>query len=138
MYLLMEIKTFSFSVNSTKREEFIEITKEISELLKKTKIKTGFCKIFVPHTTAGVTINENADMDVQRDIMNLLSSLIPKMQYLHIEGNSDAHLKSTLVGCQSDVLIQDGKLSLGTWQGIYFLDFDGPRNRKVNVMFIGE
>jgi secondary thiamine-phosphate synthase enzyme len=133
----MKIETFNFSVRTAKREEFIDITDEVLEFVKKSSIDTGWVKIFVPHTTAAITINENADVDVQRDIIKILSTLIPKAHYAHAEGNSDAHAKSTIIGCQLDILIENKVVMLGQWQGIYLCEFDGPRTRRVDLMIVG-
>ena len=101
------------------------------------KIEKGICQVFAPHTTAAVTINENADPDVVIDLMLALKNIIPKLPYRHIEGNSPAHLMSSLIGCSITIPVEKGHLVLGTWQGIYFCEFDGPRKRKVQVQIIG-
>lgn len=117
--------------------EMIEITGEIKKVLKENAVTDGVCIVFVPHTTAGITINENADSDVQRDMMNELEEIVPfHDNYLHREGNSAAHIKASLMGSSVTVLVEKGELQLGTWQGIYFCEFDGPRQRKVFVKFI--
>ncbi len=127
----------SFDVRTSTQTEFIEITGSVQEAVKKMGIKDGVCVIFIPHTTAAVTINENADPSVNRDILMELNKIIPfKDQYQHTEGNSPAHIKSSLVGCSEMVCIESGRLVLGTWQGIFFCEFDGPRNRKVHVKVI--
>jgi|FLOH01.1.fsa_nt_gi secondary thiamine-phosphate synthase enzyme len=126
-FLKMEI-----TINSQKRNELIDITFQVQELIK--NVEKGVCTIFVPHTTAAITINESADPDVRIDILRKLSELIPQHDnYLHSEGNSDAHLKTSLIGSSVQVIIKKGVLVLGTWQAIYFCEFDGPRNRKVLV-----
>lgn len=128
-----------FRVKTPKREVLINITSEINKIVKITSIEEGVCRIFVPHTTAGVTINENADPAVMKDIISYLNNLIPKRAgFSHMEGNSDAHIKSTLTGPSLDVIIHNGKLVLGTWQGIMFAEYDGPRNRRVYVQVQGE
>ena len=110
----------------------IDISNEINNLVKKSGIREGFCRVFVPHTTAGITINENADPAVKEDIIKYLRKIIPKnYEFSHLEGNSDAHIKTSLIGNALDVLIHEGELVLGTWQGIMFAEFDGPRNRKI-------
>jgi secondary thiamine-phosphate synthase enzyme len=115
------------------RSEFIDITAEVERIVSKSKTN-GVCTIFCPHTTAGLTINENADPDVVSDIQNLLNKLVPYTgNYKHSEGNSGAHIKASLMGSSLNVLIENGKLVLGTWQGIYFCEFDGPRSRQVYV-----
>lgn len=125
------------NVRSKQRTEFIDITGAIEELIAAEGIKKGVCYIYVPHTTAGITINEGADPSVQKDIQNALSRLIPhEMNYLHREGNADAHIKSSLVGVSEHMLIDEGKLLLGTWQSIFFCEFDGPRHRRVTVKLI--
>lgn len=125
------------NVRSRHRTEFIDITGRVEEELKEAGIQSGVCYVYVPHTTAGVTINEGADPSVQRDIQYLLSKLVPRDEsYHHMEGNADAHIKSTLVGASEYVLIDEGKLVLGTWQAIYFCEFDGPRHRRVALRFI--
>lgn len=125
------------NVRSRHRTEFIDITGQVEEELREAGIKSGVCYIYVPHTTAGVTINEGADPSVQRDIQYMLSKLIPRDEnYHHMEGNADAHIKSTLVGASQYVLVDEGKLVLGTWQAIYFCEFDGPRHRRVALRFI--
>lgn len=125
------------NVKSRQRTEFIDITKEVQKELDKTDIRQGVCHIYVPHTSAAVTINEGADPSVQWDILNTLSALIPhENNYTHREGNSDAHIKSSLIGAEQTVLIDGGKLLLGTWQSIFFCDFDGPRHRRVALKFI--
>jgi secondary thiamine-phosphate synthase enzyme len=120
------------SLNTSSRNELVDITNKIEELVS--DVKEGIVTVFCPHTTAAITINEGADPDVKKDILWKLSQLIPKDEdYKHSEGNSDAHIKSSLIGCSESVIVKDGKLVLGTWQSIYFCEFDGPRNRKVIV-----
>jgi len=124
----------TFEVRTSSQTEFIDITRSVQEVLKKTGVEDGICIIFIPHTTAAVTINENADPSVVQDIVMELNKIIPfKDQYRHMEGNSPAHIKASLVGCSQIVFIESGKLVLGTWQGIFFCEFDGPRNRNVHV-----
>ena len=121
-----------FTVETTRRSEFIDITARVEEAVR--GLEEGVATIFVPHTTAGVTINENADPSVARDILRKLGDLIPQRDhYDHAEGNSDAHLKASLIGPSLQVIVKDGRLLLGTWQGIYFCEFDGPRTRKCVV-----
>jgi len=132
-----------FRIKTPEREVLLEITNEITQIVKKSNINEGTCSVFVPHTTAGITINENADRSVMKDIANYLNKLIPKggglgYSFKHGEGNSDAHIKCSLTGNSIDVLIHNGKLMLGTWQGIVFAEYDGPRSRKVYVQITGE
>ncbi|MBE0425181.1 MAG: YjbQ family protein [Nitrospirae bacterium] len=125
------------NVRSKTRNEFIDITEMVQDVIKEAGIKTGVCYLYVPHTTAGITINEGADPSVQRDILNALNRLIPHdMNYAHREGNADAHIKSTIVGASVNVIVDDSKLLLGTWQSIFFCEFDGPRHRRIAVKFI--
>ena len=122
------------SVKSRNRNEFINITQEVQNAVNKSGIKDGVCHIFVPHTTAGITINEAADPDVVEDIQRQLDKIAPADgNYRHAEGNSDAHIKASITGSSQAVFIENGRLKLGTWQGIFFCEFDGPRNRKVWV-----
>ena len=137
------IKFEEFRVKTQEREVLIDIMNEINNLVRKYNIKEGVCRIYIPHTTAGITINENADPSVIKDISNYLSKLIPKggglgYSFRHGEGNSDAHLKCSLTGHSLDVLIHENKLMLGMWQGIMFAEYDGPRNRRVFVQIQGE
>lgn len=127
----------SLPVKSQNRTEFIDITKQIQTLVSNTLIQEGLCFVYCPHTTAGLTINENADPDVQTDLENYFDAAIPwKNQYLHQEGNTAAHIKASLIGASVSVPIHNGQLMLGTWQGIYFCEFDGPRTRKILITFI--
>ena len=120
------------SVNTSSHTQFIDITSKVSDVLQKTGIKDGICTVFTPHTTAGITINENADPDVPRDIIKEMGKVIPLNDgYDHIEGNSAAHIKSSLFGCSETVIIRNGSLMLGTWQSVFFCEFDGPRRRKI-------
>jgi secondary thiamine-phosphate synthase enzyme len=129
------IKTLT--VSTSKRQEFIDITARIEQVLLKSKIDTGLCVVFCPHTTAGLTINENADPSVRRDIVDHLQSLVPYNKgYAHSEGNSDAHIKASIMGFSLNLIIERGSFKLGTWQGIYFCEFDGPRQRQVYVSLI--
>jgi secondary thiamine-phosphate synthase enzyme len=124
-------------VRTNSQTQFIDITQEVQQAISKSGIKSGICKIFIPHTTAGVTINENADPSVTRDILMELNKVIPFSDgYHHQEGNSAAHIKSSLVGCSLAVIIDGGQIQLGTWQGIYFCEFDGPRSRRVWLKII--
>ena len=128
-----------FRVKTPKREVLINITSDINKIVRNCNIEEGVCRIFVPHTTAGITINENADPAVMKDIINYLKKLIPQRSgFSHMEGNSDAHIKSSLTGPSLDVIIHNGGLVLGTWQGIMFAEYDGPRHRKVYVQVQGE
>ena len=117
--------------------EWINITSQIEKLIPSEKITSGLCLIYSPHTTAGITINENADPDVKTDSNAFLNQLIPKLKsFRHNEGNSDAHIKTSLVGNSVQVIIENSKLQLGSWQGIYFCEFDGPRTREVWIKII--
>lgn len=125
------------NIKTSRRIDLIDITAEIQRVVAKSKIKNGICFIFCPHTTAGLTINENADPSVRRDMMNTLNKLVPENAgYLHTEGNADSHIKSSLFGSSLTIFIQDGQLAFGTWQGIYFCEGDGPRSREVWVKII--
>lgn len=118
-------------LRSNRHEELIDITGMVIEEISKSGIKSGIVVVYVPHTTAGVTINENADPDVRRDILTGLRSLnLESVNFSHTEGNSPAHVKSSIIGCSVYLIVEDGRPVLGTWQGIYFCEFDGPRNRN--------
>lgn len=122
------------SVQSNSRTEFIDLTQKLQAMVAETGVKSGFCLLFVPHTTAAVTINENADPSVPADILKVLNQVIPwQADYRHLEGNSAAHIKSTLVGASQTVAIAEGRLVLGTWQAVFFCEFDGPRRRQLHV-----
>jgi secondary thiamine-phosphate synthase enzyme len=121
----------SLTIRTSKRDELIDITADVQSVVTKIKSKDGLCCVFVPHTTAGITINENADPSVRKDILYELNKLVPREDnYAHGEGNSAAHIKASMLGFSVSVFIEDGQLQLGTWQGIYFAEFDGPRSRK--------
>jgi len=123
-------------INTKDRSEMIDITSKVEEELKRSGLKDGVCFLFVPHTTAGITINESADPSVATDIQAMLSKLIPwEGSYRHLEGNSAAHIKSSLIGNSVMVFVESGHLKLGTWQGIFFCEFDGPRSRKLYIKF---
>ena len=125
------------SIKTTKTTELSDITAKVQRVVSDSRISEGICIIYVPHTTAGVTINENADPSVVRDILYELDKVIPLNDgYAHAEGNSAAHIKSSLTGNTQEIIISNGKLVLGTWQGIYFAEYDGPRNRKILLKII--
>ncbi len=131
------MKYQELSVKTRSRTELMDITDRLSKLVQESKVSEGVLVLFVPHTTAAVTINENADPSVQHDILSELNRLVPlNGPYQHTEGNSAAHIKCTLLGPSQTVFIQEGRLVLGTWQGIYFCEFDGPRTRKLWVKII--
>jgi len=125
------------NVRTNSQTEMIDITDLVQAVISENKIKSGICVVFTPHTTAAVTINENADPDVPHDIINALEKTLPRsVQYRHLEGNSPAHVKSSLVGVSELVLVENGRLMLGTWQAIFFCEFDGPRQRKIIVKLL--
>ena len=124
----------TFAVRTRARTQMLDITEDVRDALAKESIESGLCTVFVPHTTAGVTINENADPSVPRDILSELSKTIPfDGDYAHMEGNSAAHIKAGLMGASAHVIVEGGRLQLGTWQAIFFCEFDGPRQRQVWV-----
>jgi len=131
--------TTSFDVRTHSRDELLDITSHVAQALRESGIADGLACVYVPHTTAGVTINENADPDVVHDILAALDKAVPWRQefYLHGEGNSAAHVKSSMVGASATVPIRGGQMTLGTWQGVYFCEFDGPRTRHVIVSVLG-
>ncbi len=126
------------SLRTNNRTEFLNITKKIRKIVKETQIQSGICQVYVPHTTAGVTVNESADSAVQNDILNVLEQLVPlsSKDYKHAEGNSDAHIKTLLTGSSVTVPIKNNDLTLGTWQAIFFTEYDGPRDRRVLVTIV--
>lgn len=127
---------YSFTL-STGKEDFYNITSMVNDAVSMSNISDGICVVYTPHTTAAITINENADPDVVKDLLFAYNKLMPDMpEFNHAEGNSAAHLKSSLTGCSETIIIQNGKLLLGTWQGIYFCEFDGPRTRKFYVKIL--
>jgi len=128
----MGLKTIT--VHTETPQQFIDITHTVRLVVRESGVTRGTCQVFVPHTTAGVTINENTDPDVKQDLLNILETIIPsKGSYLHAEGNAHAHAKASLIGSTITVFIESGQLVLGTWQSIYLCEFDGPRTR--NVLF---
>jgi secondary thiamine-phosphate synthase enzyme len=127
------------NLKTSRRIELVDITEQIQSAVSKSKVEDGICFVFCPHTTAGLTINENADPSVKRDITNTLEKLIPEgANYSHSEGNADSHIKSSLFGSSLTIFIQGGQLALGTWQGVCFCEGDGPRQRQVWVKIIEE
>jgi len=132
----MSVREFHLS---TPREGMINITSQVSQAVRESGVTSGICVVFTPHTTAAITINENADPDVVRDFMLGMDNAFPENKaFHHIEGNSHAHLKSSNVGCSETIIIENGRLLLGTWQGIWFCEFDGPRNRRYWVKIISD
>jgi len=120
------------SIRTHSRSELMDITPLVRDVIHKSKIENGICYVFVPHTTAGITINENADPSVRQDILVELDKLVPwQGDYTHLEGNAAAHIKASLVGSSETIPIEKGDLALGTWQGVFFAEFDGPRRREV-------
>lgn len=136
----MKIVQTDFSISTKKRNQLMDITSQVRSAVKQSGITNGDVIVYCPHTTAAITINENADPSVIHDLLLTLEQLIPPNQqgYQHYEGNSDAHCKSSLIGCSEQILIKDKSLRLGTWQGIFFCEFDGPRSRKIYVQIRGE
>jgi len=131
--------TSTLPVTTRKRVEFADITSDVQRQVAESGIQSGTCTVYVPHTTAGITINEHADPDVQRDIIDQLERIVPRQGgYRHMEGNSDAHIKASLIGAAATILIENGCLMLGTWQGIFFCEFDGPRSRHVYVKLVSD
>lgn len=121
---------------NTPQEGFIDITSQIAEIVRQSQEEIRLCQVFIPHTTAGVTINENADPDVVEDMLSALDHMVPELAYQHGEGNSRAHVKASMLGSSVSIPVIDKGLHLGTWQGIYFCEFDGPRRRKVCITTI--
>ena len=120
------------NISTSKHTQMIEITDLVQKAVTESGVKDGICTVFIPHTTAAVTINENADPDVVRDFTMEINKIVPwEDGYLHMEGNAAAHLKASMIGFSEQVIIEDGRLVLGTWQGIWFCEYDGPRNRKI-------
>jgi secondary thiamine-phosphate synthase enzyme len=129
----------TFKVTTAKRSEFVDITAEVRAAVRAGGLKAGLCVVYCPHTTAGLTVQENADPDVVRDMLLWLDAHVPQdvPGFRHAEGNSDSHIKSSLIGTSVTVLVENGDLVLGRWQGVYFCEFDGPRTRTVQVQTIG-
>jgi len=124
-------------VRTKGRDDLVDITRQVEDALRETGIKDGLCVVYIPHTTAGVTINENADPSVGRDLLMAMARAVPdSLPFTHGEGNSRAHVKASLIGSSASVFVEDGRLRLGTWQGIYLCEFDGPRERRVLVQVI--
>ena len=125
------------TIKTSSRTEFVDITAKVQEAVDSTRLTDGLCMLYVPHTTAAITINESADPSVKADILMVLNEVVPwEAAYRHREGNSPAHIKSTLVGASELMAVEKGRLVLGTWQGIFFCEFDGPRTRRVQVTVI--
>jgi secondary thiamine-phosphate synthase enzyme len=136
-FFCFNVAVMNIIVKSKTKTELIDITSKVNQIVQQSKVNKGFCFLFVPHTTAAITINESADPDVKSDILMVLNQIVPwKADYRHMEGNSPAHVKSTLVGISEMVAIENGQLVLGTWQGIFFCEFDGPRTRKVHIQLL--
>ncbi len=126
-----------FQLRTSAKSELVDITDSVQNILQRTGVKEGLCFIFVPHTTAAVTINENADPNVPKDILMGLDKMVPLWdRYQHLEGNSAAHIKASLAGFSQMVFVESGRLALGSWQGIFFCEFDGPRNREIYVKVV--
>lgn len=129
---------FTYEVQTRVREEIIDITHLVAETVRQSRIREGICIVYVPHTTAGITINEHADPDVVADIQAALEEIVPRISYRHKEGNSPAHVKASLMNNSQTIIINNGALVMGTWQGVYFCEFDGPRRRKVHIKVVAD
>lgn len=128
---------YEIEIQTSKREEFIDITQKLTDVVKKNNWTDGILTIFIPHTTAAITINEHADPDVADDIIDELGRLIPQSRrYKHVEGNADSHVKASLISNSLCVIVENAKIKLGTWQGIFFCEFDGPRTRNIWLKFV--
>lgn len=129
----------TFEIKTREHNQFVDITPQVRAAVQQAKLKEGFCIVYCPHTTAAITINENADPDVAHDMLGWLKRAVPRQQadFRHAEGNSDAHIKASLVGSSATVIVERGELALGRWQGIFFCEFDGPRTRRVYVRTVG-
>jgi len=131
------MKHQNINIKTKSQTELIDITEHVKQFVNKNQIESGMCMIYVPHTTAAVTINENADPSVKKDVLMVVNDIIPwKNAYKHLEGNSPAHIKSILFGASELIPVIDKQLVLGTWQGIFFCEFDGPRNRKFYIQML--
>jgi len=129
----------NLSITTSQQTEFLDITGKVEEVILKAQVSDGLALVFIPHTTAGITINEGADPNVQEDILRMLNQMVPfKGPYRHGEGNSPAHIKSSLIGSSVSVMIENGRLILGRWQSLFFCEFDGPRTRKVLIKIISQ
>ena len=127
----------TIAINTSRRSEMVDITARVEKEVRNAGWKDGVCTVFVPHTTAAVTINESADPSVKSDILMVLNKIVPwKESYRHLEGNSPAHIKASLIGASEIIAVEGGRLQLGTWQGVFFCEFDGPRSRKVHVRLL--
>jgi len=132
--MLLKANVMVLTVKTRAQTELVDITAEVGRLVAESGVRNGLCLVYVPHTTAGVTINENADPSVPKDLLMVLNQIVPwKADYRHLEGNSPAHVKSTLVGASQTIAVENSHLVLGTWQGVFFCEFDGPRSRTVQV-----
>jgi secondary thiamine-phosphate synthase enzyme len=126
-------------VKTSRRTHLVDVTEQVQGVVSASRISEGICYVYVPHTTAGVTINEHADPDVATDMEGAFDRLVPeKAGYLHAEGNSDSHVKAAMTGASQVIFVEGGKLALGRWQGIFFCEFDGPRDRKLCVQVVGD
>jgi len=131
------VKKTEISVSTSSRNEFVDITDKVGNMVRESGVKDGYVLLYVPHTTAAVTINENYDPSVKRDILDKLSELVPpNAGYAHTEGNADSHIKSSIIGVTKFIPVMDGRIQLGRWQGIFFCEFDGPRSRRLLVEVI--
>ncbi len=126
----------TFEVTTSSRSQMVDITKKVREAVRRAGVREGVCVVYVPHTTAGVTVNESADPAVAQDILEHLEKLVPRGRYRHREGNADAHIKASMMGFSQALPVEGGDLSLGTWQGIFLCEFDGPRRRSAKVAVI--
>jgi secondary thiamine-phosphate synthase enzyme len=126
-------------IRTRAKEEFVDLTAEVGRVAAASGVASGVCVVTVPHTTAGITVNENADPDVRADLLMTLRRIVPDtLPYAHAEGNSPAHVKAALVGSSVSLIVEGGQLQLGTWQGVFFCEFDGPRTRKVWIQIVGK
>ena len=133
------MKTIKFEIKTSKHTQMLDITHQVQRAVTESGVRDGICTVFIPHTAAAVTINENADPDVVRDFTMELGKIVPwEDGYHHMEGNSAAHLKSSMIGFSEQIIIEDGRLLLGTWQGVYFCEFDGPSSRTIMIQVMGE
>jgi secondary thiamine-phosphate synthase enzyme len=135
--LLGEAMNRTIIVKTKEKTEFVDITRDVEGAIRSEGVQDGVCMLFVPHTTSAITINESADPSVKSDILMVLNKIVPwKESYRHLEGNSPAHIKTSMIGASEFIAVEGGRLKLGTWQGVFFCEFDGPRTRKVHIRLV--